>query len=449
MSAPLQAETFLNGKVQLLRGDCMDVLPTLAENSVDSVVTDPPAGISFMNSAWDSDKGGRDAWIDWMEAVARLALRAVKPGGHALVWAIPRTSHWTATAWENAGWRVRDRAAHIFGTGFPKSLDVSKALDRMAGAERELVGRKGGRYASPKQDFRGGKHHSGADTGRTAIFDAVTAPATDAAREWQGWGTALKPAMEDWWLFRKPLSESSVAANVLKWGCGAINVDGCRVGLSDGDDPRLGGNGTWGTGKMARNVYAGGYVGERVGSSPLGRWPANVILSDDEEVAAAFEAFGESKSAAGRRGNLSDIRGGKYIGSDTRIDGSDSVRGHSDTGTAARFFYTSKADDLSRLGSSHPTVKPLDLIQYLVRLITPPGGTVLDCFAGTGTTGEAAFREGMRAVLIEREPEYQQDIAKRMDLVMAGPDEKRHAIIKRKGKVEAAGPLFVGWEPAE
>jgi hypothetical protein len=156
-----------------------------------------------MGKDWDKDKGGRDAWVSWMTDVMRECLRVLKPGAHGLVWALPRTSHWTATALENAGFEIRDVVTHLFGTGFPKSLDVSKAIDKAAGAERKVVGRKGGRYATPKQDFRGGAHHSGADTQKTAIFDAITAPATDSARQWQGWGTALKPASEHWILVRK------------------------------------------------------------------------------------------------------------------------------------------------------------------------------------------------------------------------------------------------------
>lgn len=230
---------------------------------------------------------------------------------------------------------------------------------------------------------------------------------------------------------------------MLKWGTGAINVDGCRVSVADHERDVIDNRSGRGFGSI-QCAHAGRAEG-LFKSHEGGRWPANVILSDDEEVAAAFEAFGERRSGGYPPAGSPRSRGSTY--------GQPNVRGArrftESEGTAARFFYTAKADDLSRQGSKHPTVKPLDLIQYLVRLITPPGGTVLDCFAGTGTTGEGAFREGMRAVLVEREPEYQQDIAKRMALVMAGPDEKRRAIIKRKGKVEAAGPLFAGWEAAE
>ena len=204
-------------------GDNLPILKTLPDNSVDAIVTDPPAGIGFMGKEWDKDKGGRDKWIDWMAEVAAECLRVIKPGGHALVWALPRTSHWTATAWENAGWEPRDRICHIFSTGFPKSANISKQIDRMAGAEREVVSTNpnyrpnSGAIADPKwwQDRSSG---------------LITAPATDAAKQWDGYGTALKPAVEDYWLFRKPIEKGlNIAENVLKWGTGGLNIDGCRV----------------------------------------------------------------------------------------------------------------------------------------------------------------------------------------------------------------------------
>jgi site-specific DNA-methyltransferase (adenine-specific) len=225
-----------------------------------------------MNREWDRDKGGKADWIQWMQSVADQCLRVIKPGGHALVWAIPRTSHWTGTAWEDAGWQPRDKIYHIFGSGFPKSLDISKAIDKAAGAEREVV--------------RTAKGAGSSNTESLGVFRQeymVTAPATEAAKQWEGWGTALKPAAEEWWLFRKPLI-GTVAANVLEHGTGGLNIDGCRVETNpEVDDPRLGGKGDWSSDKMAKNVYEGGYAGDRVGSSPLGRFPANFILTYPED----------------------------------------------------------------------------------------------------------------------------------------------------------------------
>lgn len=176
-------------QVTLLHGDALEVLRTLPDNSVDAIVTDPPGGISFMGREWDSDKGGRDNWIAAFAEIARECLRVVKPGAHALVWAIPRTSHWTATAWENGGWEVRDRVAHVFGSGFPKSHDVSKAIDKAAGAEREVVGVTTGARNGNGTNNDYGTYQSAQDGNYP-----ITAPATDDAKRWQGWGSALKPA---------------------------------------------------------------------------------------------------------------------------------------------------------------------------------------------------------------------------------------------------------------
>lgn len=197
-------------------GDCLEVLRTLPSDSLDSLVTDPPAGIAFMGKDWDKDKGGRAEWVAWMTDVMRECLRVLKPGAHGLVWALPRTAHWTATALEDAGFEVRDCVTHLFGTGFPKSLDVSKAIDKAAGAEREVVGVKPGHedFAHRKTkghiqtDAQHGEHKfSCKDESFKDRYHLATAPATDSARQWQGWGTAIKPSWEGWWLVRKPMRD--------------------------------------------------------------------------------------------------------------------------------------------------------------------------------------------------------------------------------------------------
>jgi site-specific DNA-methyltransferase (adenine-specific) len=251
-------------------------------------------------------------------------------------------------------------------------------------------------------------------------------PATDAAKQWEGWGTALKPACELIVLARKPLSEGTVAANVLRWGTGAINIAACRV---EGQAKPFG-NGTARTaGIMGESEPRGAWE-----STASGRWPANVITDGSEEVIAAFP---ETTTGDLNRANIT---------AENQIYGARPKELHGlhsgDSGCAARYFYTAKADSDDRLGSKHPTVKPLDLIQYLVRLITPPKGICLDPFAGTGTTGEAAWREGMSAVLIEREAEYCADIRRRMMLVLAGPDERTRESIKAKNLPRDDGPLF-------
>ena len=252
--------------VTLHHGDALDVLRGMADNSVDAVVTDPPSGIGFMGKTWDHDHGGREGWVKAFAAIFAECLRVVKPGGHALVWALPRTSHWTACALEDAGWEIRDCVAHLFGSGFPKSLDVGKAIDKAAGAEREVMGEyevtrdiSGGSWS----DLHGKPNHA-----RTL---PLTAPATDAARQWDGWGTALKPAIEFWWLARKPLV-GTVAANVQQWGTGGLNIEACRVGTAESTQMTVGRTAAegWGLNKQA---------GQTRGGSPAGRWPPNVVLS--------------------------------------------------------------------------------------------------------------------------------------------------------------------------
>lgn len=382
----------------VLRGDCLEVLRTLPSESVDSVVTDPPAGISFMGKEWDDDKGGRDAWVAWLESVMREALRTLKPGGHALVWAIPRTSHWTATAIENAGFEVRDVITHHFGTGFPKSLDVSKAIDKAAGAERSKVRVPADEVRNPKSIGNG----HGVDGGdRPWMKRALEVgyhekdsdePATDAAKLWSGWGTALKPASEHWILARKPLS-GTVAANVQRYGTGALNIDGARVG-TEGATKR-----SHQTDRLT-STGVGWTTGHDVVKLDMGRWPANLVLS-----APVDEAFGEyarffyvAKPSKAER--------------DAGLDGFEARVVEAWEGARINNADVVSSDGVQRSGvrppraNVHPTVKPIELMRYLARLVTPPGGTVLDPFVGSGTTGCAAALEGFRFIGIEQSDEY-------------------------------------------
>lgn len=280
----------------------------------------------------------------------------------------------------------------------PKSHDVSKGIDRAAGAERKII--------APPPYTRGKAGQSYSDT-RKVSYDCepqpITAAATDAARQWSGWGTALKPATEIICVARKPLI-GTVAANVLAHGCGALNIDASRVGTD-------GGHAGAGAGAGAI-VFSDGLNGQRGDPVPgLGRWPANVIHDGSEEVLAAFPDSG---------GQSGTVKGTEPSGKTANVWGTmhrnrgDVCEPRGDTGSAARFFYTSKADAGDRLGSRHPTVKPVDLMRYLVRLVTPPGGHVLDPFAGSGTTGMAVLADGFDATLIEREAEYVADIRRRI-----------------------------------
>lgn len=409
--------TDTNPDISIYHGDCLHVMKeVLADNSIDAIVTDPPAGIGFMGKEWDHHKGGRDQWVAWMSDVMRECLRVLKPGGHALVWAIPRTSHWTGWAIESAGFEIRDRVSHLFGSGFPKSLDVSKAIDEAAGAQRESVESK----------VNWGQRPTIGPEGHKGSWD-VTMPATDAAKQWNGWGTALKPSCEDWWLCRKPL-DGTVAENVLKWGTGGLNIDGCRV---EGESTeRLN------TAEMG--YHGGNLAAEYATGSTLGRWPANVIHDGSEEVLAGFP---ETASAGEYRHPDSAKEGGNGMFAGGRVSNAYA----NEIGSAARFFYVPKAskedreiglDDLPvrtpgeltnrkdgsaglnspRAGAGransgggrnvHPTVKPVELMRYLCRLITPPKGLILDPFFGSGSTGKAARKEHFRCIGIEADEYY-------------------------------------------
>jgi DNA modification methylase len=413
----------MESRYQLHHGDCLDVLKTLADCSVDAVVTDPPYGLSFMGKRWDCDVPAVEVW--------RECLRVLKPGGHLLAFAGTRTQHRMAVRIEDAGFEIRDLIAWVYGSGFPKSHDISKAVDKAAGAEREVMG--SWKPTGTARPSKGGSH-SAAKTTSDCGYDPdtearinITAPATEAARQWQGWGTALKPAFEPVTMARKPLA-STVAASVLEHGTGGLNVDGCRVG-TDGEKPAGSGN-RLGSG----NAYQlKDYVSTNGGNQTheLGRWPANFIHDGSDEVLQLFPVT-KSGSILPHHQQTSDSTKYSYEGGYSVK----SMVSHGDQGSAARFFYTAKASKADRdagceameargvhrygqgIGEGrdpnapainrnhHPTVKPTDLMRYLCRLITPPGGVILDPFTGSGSTGKAAILEGFRFIGIEREAEY-------------------------------------------
>lgn len=407
----------LGARWTVITGDNAEALPSIPDCSVDAIVTDPPAGIAFMGKEWDHHKGGRDAWIAWLRGVMSECLRVLKPGGHALIWAIPRTSHWTMTAVEDAGFEIRDCVYHAFGQGFPKSLDVSKAIDRAAGAKRPMVG------PNPNHRALSGVAYDGIYAGPNTGAPAITAPATPEAAQWEGWGTALKPAVEPWILARKPL-DGTVAANVLKHGTGAINIDGCRVGTDQIVTKRPVANSE----RKVLGVFSGG-----PDSVNAGRFPAHLTLSHNPDcdaecsegcAVAMLDAQGEamgSHSAGHARDGFGVVRKGTEATSWKLPDNAPMPR-FGDSGSVSRFFYTAKASRSDReeglagmptgqRANIHPTVKPTDLMRWLVRLITPSGGIVLDPFTGSGSTGKAAALEGMRFIGVERSPEYA-DIAR-------------------------------------
>jgi site-specific DNA-methyltransferase (adenine-specific) len=364
-------------------GDCREILQTLPDASVDAVVTDPPYGLAFMGKRWDYDVPSMEIWAE--------CLRVLKPGGHLLAFAGTRTQHRMAVRIEDAGFEIRDLIMWCYGSGFPKSLDVSKAIDKAAGAEREVVGQR--RYGD------GHVQNSTKLAPPIGTFQRMqddrldTAPATPEAQQWAGWGTALKPALEPITLARKPFP-GTVAANVLEHGTGALNVDGCRV------------EGQWSTWKKkdgtvseqnqdSHAIYGQGMGDVRNPEHPSGRWPANLIHDGSDEVVGLFpESQDGVTGKRNKNGSMFDMGAHDHWG------------GYGSSGSAARFFYTAKATKAERQGVTHPTVKPLDLMAYLCRLVTPPGGTVLDPFMGSGTTIKAAISEGFNAIGIERDPAY-------------------------------------------
>ncbi len=375
------------GQGTLHCGDCREVMKSLPDRSLDSIVTDPPYELGFMGKKWDA------SGIAYDQAVWRECLRVLKPGGHLLAFSGSRTYHRMACAIEDAGFEIRDQIMWLYGSGFPKSLDVSKAFDKAAGAEREIIGRRKDRAATPRRDIRGGNY-----VGATENIDlsAITTPSTHAAKEWEGWGTALKPAHEPIVVARKPLI-GTVAENVLRHGTGAINVDGCRIPCEPIKTSR-----NVALGSSSGGIYGAADKPAQFESHPAGRWPANVIHDGSDEVLAAFpNAPGQSGTVTGTEPS-SKTRNtfGLYNERPAAIP-------RDDTGSAARFFYCAKASKKDRQeGNTHPTVKPSDLMRYLCRLITPPGGTVLDPFMGSGSTGKAALVEGFQFIGIEQEPEY-------------------------------------------
>ena len=408
----------------IIHGDCLEELKKLDDNSVDAVVTDPPYGLSNTKPAQVADvlkawvtgntvsvpaKRGGFMGADWDSfvpppAVWAECMRVLKPGGHMAVFAGARTQDLMGLSIRLAGFEIRDTLGWVYGSGFPKSMDVSKAIDKAAGAEREVIGVK----PYTNQDIRGNAYESEIARERDRIQATITAPATPEAQRWDGWGTALKPAIEPIILARKPL-DGTVANNVLAHGVGGLNIDACRVGMSDADreaarvpHPAMRPGGEDGGHALGAGK---GRNGERFEPAPAGRFPANVLL--DEHAAKEMDKqSGVLTSGGGNKGPRSSSW---FTSNSPNVD---DVR-NPDSGGASRFFpvfkYQAKAPKKERPvieredGSKiqHPTVKPLKLMEWLVTLITPEGGTVLDPFAGTGTTLQAATNKGFRPIRSE------------------------------------------------
>jgi hypothetical protein len=401
--------------ISIRQGEALDVLRELESASCHALVTDPPAGIGFMGRTWDRDRGGRDKWVAWLAEILREARRVLKPGAHALVWALPKTAHWTALALEDAGFEIRDVVVHLYGQGMPKTRDVSKALDDLAGAKRTEVVREGVPAGTAPDGTTYGK-----GLNRNYKPAELRAPVTDEAKQWQGWGTGLKPAAEHWILARVPF-RGSVERNVLEHGTGALNIDASRIECEGGspaaamraDAARAGRiPGTARTngeanelGKLRNRTSLETFAAPRPGEE-LGRWPANLVL--DEDAARALDDQSGELGARGNRGPSVGRSSGEFTFGATMPRRCGAEYNYDAGGGASRFFWTPKASTTEKgEGNVHPTVKPLALMRYLIRMITPPGGTVLDPFAGSGTTVLAALLEtSFNCIGIEREGEY-------------------------------------------
>ena len=409
-------------------GDCIETMKAMPPESVDAIVTDPPYGLGFMGKKWD----GLPPSLEWAEACYRV----LKPGGHIAAFGGTRTWHRLAVAIEDAGFEMRDSLAWLYGSGFPKSMNVGKAIDKAAGAEREVIGSKIGLpgYHLNGKGEAGPAYRSGLQkvtSEQRADAAAITAPATPEAKQWDGWGTALKPAFEPIVLARKPLAEKTVARNVLAHGTGAINIDACRI---EGEPVRIENYASTGPQGMMSHGHGGGsgHAGEERTAriSTAGRWPANVLL-DQHAAAWVDEQSGTLKTGAKKAHHQRHTVGGNGL-THGHMEGVIGPESEANEGGASRFFYTAKAPKSERPnvdGVQHPTVKPLAIMRWLIRLVTPPGGVVLDPFAGSGTTIEAALIEGFDPVGIEMEPDYLPLIQHRIDRATPHPahaSETRH-----------------------
>ena len=369
--------------IQIILGDCIEKLRGLPDNNVDSIITDPPYELGFMGKAWDA------SGIAYNVELWRECLRVLKPGGHLLAFSGTRTYHRMAVAIEDAGFEVRDMIEWIYGSGFPKSLNVGKAVDKLQNNEREIIEiriKKAG-------DITGRNFNRGGD------YPDKELTKTKETSEWEGWGTALKPAHEPICMARKPLAEKTVAENVLKWGTGGLNIDWCRVKTEE--------NLNYGTGKKS-NV--GFKTSPQNNDRPIydgsGRFPANLIHDNSEEVRACFPETRVSK------GGQSGVKKSGLTYS-ANLDEKENTKGcgFGDLGNASRFFksiiYQAKASKSERgEGNIHPTVKPIALMEYLIKMVTPKGGTVLDPFMGSGSTGVAAKQNDFKFIGIDITPEY-------------------------------------------
>jgi len=379
-------------------GNCLDVLKTLPDDSVDSIVTDPPYGLSFMSKKWDYNVPSKEIWIE--------CLRVLKHGGHLLAFGGTRTYHRLVVEIEDAGFEIRDQIQWLYGSGFPKSLNISKAIDKAAGAKREVVDVVASRSPTSQATNWGNKGLDNWHQEKKGTQEMeITKPATPEAEQWDGWGTALKPANEPICLARKPIKEKTIAANVIEHGTGALNINDCRIKTDEvlvaggslrtnSGDERMG---------QALGMFQDG-TPNTFKQNHLGRYPANVIL--DEEVGVMLDEqsdVGASRFFYCAKASKSERNKG--------LEAFENKKSQLNSGGIGRKISVEKRlkegeENAPTMKNIHPTVKPVKLMRYLCRLITPPNGTVLDPFMGSGTTGIGAILEGFDFIGIEMEEEY-------------------------------------------
>ena len=440
----------------------LHLLAAVRDNFAHAVVTDPPYGLGFMGKDWDAALPDPRTWSE--------CLRVLRPGGHLVAFGAPRLVHRLTCQIEDAGFEVRDQLLWVFGSGFPKSLDVSKAIDAAAGAVREVVGFDASAIArqnkQPTNDTQCAKSNP-------QSVGVITAPATPDAAKWSGWGTALKPAYEPIVLARKPL-DGTVAQTVQRWGTGAINIDGCRVGTEGGGTncSNRDENGKCRGHAIAGQSTSGETFHGPAPTSPAGRWPANLIL--DEGAGALLDQQSGTRRSAG------DYPSDAERGSDnaTSFGGP-----YADSGGASRFFYCPKASrsereaglrhlpprtvdpsraegtpgrESPRTGAGrsgeprrnhHATVKPVELMRWLVRLVCPPGGIVLEPFAGSGTTLVACALEGVDCLGMELDADYVEIARARVEHARVQRTEELAATAAASAQIDMFAGLDLGGTP--
>lgn len=487
--------------IKIIHMDCLEWAKSQPNNSWDSCVTDPPAAINFMGLKFDSFKGRAD-FVEFMRVRFAEALRILKPGGYALVWALPRTSHWTAWALEEAGFIIKDCIVHLFGSGYPKNYNIAKGIELLltgGGAGWNDFHKLPGTRGEGNENGLGGFSRAAAEhdyrPAQYATHGTIDLEATtDKAKQWAGFGTALKPANEHWLLCQKPLEKGGYARNVLKWGVGGLNIRACKVG----DDEIKPGGDKNKTGEVMNDFFDGSKPGF-VKRTHEGRWPPNLLLSHTLfcqlngncasgcPVAEIDAQSGLSESKPSMRGKMSPGQMAGLAGQTPNKRGYNSMRGHEDSGGASRFFPNFSYDEAERAlfcylakpsksekaagldgfelsekvfnghsaqaskevrpgsvedkfstaptGNNHPTVKSVALLSWLMRLITPPGGQCFDLFAGSGTGGIAALKEGFEWVGVELDETYHRVAQARIDFARL-PQEVQEA---------RPGQSFVNW----